>query len=514
MVFVALAACSGGDEGAGAADAGGLPDAGADAGAPDAGPVRDAGADAGADAGKLWTGWLKGDLHMHTTHSDGSDDVASTIRIAEYFAHPALVARHPEYEGRGLDFIAITDHRTVAATLDPAFVSEKLLLLGAEEYGSDGHANTLGITTHVSHEPVGAETPTEAIQRGIGETHAQGGAFSVNHPLSAGDFWAWDVSGYDAAEIWNGYWGGAMDMVPEEDVNLWEERHGSVNPVIRLAMAWTESSLDGVGFFEANLSAGRFIAPVGGSDRHMIFMPGYPTTWVRAEEGTVGGIIEGIRARHTIVTRSPAAAMAGLTADAGGTAMMAGDVGTFAAGIVADVSVRVTGASGGRVELVEGVVLDETLVLDVAAVPAPAVVATLDVPSNDATVSWTWAPSRPSWLYARVLEKIDLTDYAPRTKEWLADYFSALESVAAAGKGGAGEMVSAFLPFTDMGASKADCAPEKTPEWRVECIPGEVTQSGTFFIPEHLARPFSAVVRGGKVTEYAIGGITSALVLR
>ena len=28
-------------------------------------------------------GWLRGDLHIHSTHSDGYDDVATDIAIAE-----------------------------------------------------------------------------------------------------------------------------------------------------------------------------------------------------------------------------------------------------------------------------------------------------------------------------------------------------------------------------------------------------------------------------------------------
>jgi len=117
--------------------------------------------------------------------------------------------------------------------------------------------------------------------------------------------------------------------------------------------------------------------------------------------------------------------------------MLAGDVGAYAQGESAAVTVRVRGAPGGRLELVEGAVLDETAARDTATVPWPRIAATLELPAqDDAVLTWAWTPSRPSWLYARVLEKLDLTDYAPRTRDRLEEYFRALERVSAAGSGG------------------------------------------------------------------------------
>ena len=43
--------------------------------------------------------WLAGDLHMHTVHSDGVMTVPELARFAA---------------GRGLDFIAVTDHNTIS----------------------------------------------------------------------------------------------------------------------------------------------------------------------------------------------------------------------------------------------------------------------------------------------------------------------------------------------------------------------------------------------------------------
>src|SRR5690349_12937946 len=43
--------------------------------------------------------WLKGDLHMHTVHSDGAYEPADVVRLAQ---------------AAGLDFIGTTDHNTVS----------------------------------------------------------------------------------------------------------------------------------------------------------------------------------------------------------------------------------------------------------------------------------------------------------------------------------------------------------------------------------------------------------------
>ncbi|MBI5528220.1 MAG: CehA/McbA family metallohydrolase [Deltaproteobacteria bacterium] len=460
--------------------------------------------------------WLRGDLHMHTTLSDGYEDVATTVLMAEYFSDPAFVARNPAYAGRALNFIAITDHRMIDAVFDPAFVSNRVLLIQAEEFGSDGHANPINISTFIPHEPVAGESPTAAIQRGIDLTHAQGGAFSINHPMSAGDFWFWDVRGYDAAEVWNGILPGLVDVATAGDIDEMEKRHGSVNPVFRLAQAWTADALSEANarFFEANLTTGRFIAPTSGSDRHTMFMPGFPTVWVRAPKHTVEGIVDGIRARHTFVTRSPAAPMVEFEAVAGGVQLLAGDIGDWVPGMDIAVQARVKGAPGGRVELVEGVVLDEAAVLDVAAVPLPRVAAALEIPAeDDAVVTWDWAPARPSWLYARVLERIDLSNYNQRTREWLEEYFRAREEAR-----NPGELVAAMLPFADqdylLHPDTTPCVPDKTPPWRLECVPMDTKAPGTVFIPEHLDRPFNVVVRDGKATDYALGALTAAVVLK
>ena len=103
-------------------------------------------------------GWYRGDLHTHTQHSDGEDDVFTVLSIADAYRDPALAAHDPALAGNGLDFIALTDHRTTKHQLDPAYHHDHLILLDSEEYGGPGHANLFGVTEHVPHEPADGQS--------------------------------------------------------------------------------------------------------------------------------------------------------------------------------------------------------------------------------------------------------------------------------------------------------------------------------------------------------------------
>ena len=70
------------------------------------------------------SGWYRGDLHYHTNYSgdaqkQGGDDLPVALAIADAFRDPAYLAAFPGRAGNGLDYIAITDHRTDAAILGP-----------------------------------------------------------------------------------------------------------------------------------------------------------------------------------------------------------------------------------------------------------------------------------------------------------------------------------------------------------------------------------------------------------
>ena len=92
--------------------------------------------------------WFRGDLHMHTAHSDGQcpSQTGKMVPCPLFFTVDAAARR-------GLDFIAITDHNASSQydamrELQPYF--DKLLLIPGREITTfQGHINFLGSTDFV-----------------------------------------------------------------------------------------------------------------------------------------------------------------------------------------------------------------------------------------------------------------------------------------------------------------------------------------------------------------------------
>ncbi len=113
--------------------------------------------------------WLAGDLHAHTTHSDGALPLTGLAALAV---------------SRGLDFLAVTDHNTTShhAHLPSVGRSHGITLVPGQEVTRDtGHANAFGDIGFVDF---------RMPQAGWGaQVAARGGVLSVNHPLAADCAW-------------------------------------------------------------------------------------------------------------------------------------------------------------------------------------------------------------------------------------------------------------------------------------------------------------------------------------
>jgi hypothetical protein len=230
--------------------------------------------------------WLKGDLHVHSEHSDDAQDspVADVIARAEEL---------------GFDYLCITDHDNhveghITTWDDPDYRSDALLLLYGTEWTTGlGHAN-LFATAPFDHASLYALRDGPGADS-IAAAHAQGVHFSVNHP-AAKDLWEHGFElDYDSMEVWT-----AVFLVPnsnEKAIELWDDL----------------------------LLGGRRMTARGGSDSHhqhdaesLLFNLGNPTTWVRARERTPAAVIEALKRGRATLSYAASAERVELSADTDG----------------------------------------------------------------------------------------------------------------------------------------------------------------------------------------------------
>ncbi|PUB26186.1 hypothetical protein C8K30_106275 [Promicromonospora sp. AC04] len=204
--------------------------------------------------------WYAGDLHAHTTHSDG------TLSIAQLTA--AAV-------GRGLDFLAVTDHNTVShhPHLPGVGAAYDICLLPGQEVTTHaGHANAFG--------DIGWVDFRRPAARWLSDVEERGGLLSVNHPIQDDCGWLYPVrTGF--LELWHISW--FLDLT-------------ATGPWAHLRASAGAPGLPG------------YPVLLGGSDFHTPdqgFPPGTPTTWVAAEDRTPEAILDAVRHGRTALSRFP-----------------------------------------------------------------------------------------------------------------------------------------------------------------------------------------------------------------
>jgi hypothetical protein len=240
-------------------------------------PPSGSGADSRAGTGRTRLGrdlpapegltWFAGDLHAHTTHSDG------TLSIAQLTAAAA---------GRGLDFLAVTDHNTVShhAHLPGVGAAYDVCLLPGQEVTTHaGHANAFGGIGWVDFRRPAAQWLSDVEERG--------GLLSVNHPVQDDCGWLHPVrTGF--LELWHISW--FLDLTA---TGPW---------------AYLQAAAGALGSAGQPTQLGRPVL-LGGSDFHTPdqgFPPGTPTTWVAAEDRTPEAILDAVRHGRTAISRFPA----------------------------------------------------------------------------------------------------------------------------------------------------------------------------------------------------------------
>ncbi|WP_116367071.1 CehA/McbA family metallohydrolase [Parahaliea mediterranea] len=285
---------------------------------------------------KAQAGWYRGDLHMHTGHSDGSCMNNAPAKVACPLWMTTQSARE-----RGLDFIAISEHNTrshfqAQRELQPLL--DDLLLLPAQEITTFyGHANLFGSTGFLDFRLTEADAAPLLEQLA-----ANGGLLSINHPglpsnrdcMGCGWTAATDYSAVSAMEVING-------------------------GTLRATQGWVHSPVSGIPHWLAQLAAGHRLTAIAGSDNHnpqdapeSPGAVGAPTTVIYADSLSQQGILEGLRSGRVFIDvrgDHPEAVLQLQAATASGQAQM-GQVLKAPAGDEVTLSVSVSGVADAAVK--------------------------------------------------------------------------------------------------------------------------------------------------------------------
>jgi hypothetical protein len=202
-------------------------------------------------------GWYRGDLHMHTAHSDGS----CLSRRSKRVPCPLFLTAKTASE-RGLDFIAITDHNTISHAnamreLQPYF-DDLLLIPGREITTFQGHANLFGSVAMLDFRLGGAAVPDWGVL--LANVEHTGGVISINHPVRP--------SGEQCM---------GCGWTPQGPVDY---AHMQAVEVVNGLDADTPFS--GIGFWEQLLNRGYKLTAIGGSDNHDALRPAVNVSELRA----------------------------------------------------------------------------------------------------------------------------------------------------------------------------------------------------------------------------------------
>jgi hypothetical protein len=252
--------------------------------------------------------WFRGDLHLHTVHSDGErdpDELAAAARAS------------------GLDFIVSTEHNTNAANrVWPACRTGGLLVVPGEEVTTrHGHWLAVGLSPRAwvdwRYGPSDGVFPRFAAQ-----VRDDGGLVVAAHPSVPlpGSAWEFGFDHVDALEVWNGRW----NLDDELSLRIWQ----------RL------------------LRQDRRVVAVGGSDSHGEHQPvGAPQTVVHADGLSTPAIVNGLRCGRSYLARSCDVALE-LTASSDGGAAGPGQTLRVSPGGSATVTAVISGAPGTNVVLI------------------------------------------------------------------------------------------------------------------------------------------------------------------
>ena len=254
-------------------------------------------------------GWYRGDMHVHTVHSDGARSQPQMLKAAR---------------AAGLDFLGSSEHNTSSATLawGKHTPDDFLVMSGEEVTTRNGHWLAVGL-------PPGSwidwryRAADDELGRFTDRVRALGGMAVVAHPFTPVPSIRWDF-GYDyahmdAIEIWNGPWTGDDQTAVEH---------------------WDKA-----------LVAGTYLPVVGNSDSHNDTQTvGLAQTIVRADNLGTAAIVTALKGGHAWIAESSAVELS-FVATLGAATAECGDRLEAAPDDAVDVRLEVTGVPGTVAQL-------------------------------------------------------------------------------------------------------------------------------------------------------------------
>lgn len=191
--------------------------------------------------------WLKGNLHTHTTLSDGELPPEETVQACAQ---------------RGYDYVALTDHDVIAPT--PRTHLPSIIVLTGVEHSAQQHILRVNVLSTLPHDL--------SYQSVIDLTHQAGGLVILNHPK----------------------WGENHDHWRDAQLLALERYHGI--EIYNNIIEYLEGSPYAVDRWDHLISRGRRVWGYANEDMHRVFQIGSAWNMVNVRERSKEALLEGLQA--------------------------------------------------------------------------------------------------------------------------------------------------------------------------------------------------------------------------
>ena len=221
---------------------------------------------------------LKGDIHVHTTASDG----ALPSRAAALMAKDA-----------GLDFLFLTDHNGYAHNRMLPEVEGLTVLPGSEWTHYQGHAGMLGVSRPLSS-AFCVNSRKEAWEK-LAEARRNGALLVLNHPFCPSCGWRFGFKdkGFDLIEAVNG---GTVPQANRKCLRWWHEQlcRGKHYPIAggsdyHRPEPGRQMGQPSMAVYAMSRSPSDILEALRQGESYIIAWPGAPVLWAEAEGAVLGG---------------------------------------------------------------------------------------------------------------------------------------------------------------------------------------------------------------------------------